>query len=124
MLHTLLECSRFTRMSLRLILDERLHCCVDLVEERVHVSCRGLQSLSCYILLIGPHIGCQSLSPILLFIVVLLKYALQLAAGAFRPLLSGGDSRCSWVSSCALGPMRGYNPSRCVDCNAGGGCPW
>ena len=50
-----------------------------------------------------PHIGCQSLSPILLFIVVLLKYALQLVAGAFRLLHPGGDSSYPWVSVCALG---------------------
>ena len=48
--------------------------------------------------------------PILLFIVFLKLYALQLATGAFRPLISGGDSRCSWVSSRTLGPRkRGWN---------------
>ena len=45
------------------------------------------------------------MSPTLLFIVFFKLYALQLATGAFRPLISRGDSRCSWVSSFALGPM-------------------
>ena len=36
-------------------------------------------------------------------LLILFKYVLQLVAGAFRSLLSGGDSRCSWVSSHALG---------------------
>ena len=43
------------------------------------------------------------MSPILLFIVVLLKYTLQLAAGAFRLPHPGGDSSYPWVSFHALG---------------------
>ena len=64
------------------------------------------------------------MSPILLFIVFLELCALQLVTGAFRPLISGGESRCSWVSSHALGPMEmDKTSSSVVDFNAGGGCP-
>lgn len=65
----------------------------------------------------------RAMSPILLFIVFLKLYTLQLATGAFRSLISGGGSRCSWVSSRALGQMeRDKTSSSVADCNAGGGC--